>query len=694
MKMLTGKRLQRLEKKKKKMAALLEITKLNDKDREAKALALKQAEINADMLNNPNNSDKTNGQSLYRKRHCSETLDNSNSETIKEETDPGNAQDSISLTNKKPRLSGEEYAILKEELRERRQRLKAIPRLRLKGVGEHASLNIDSINKDRIPIFLSDVQHLLLYSLVGNRSPYLPTRWCHVDKINKLSHTVVLVLEGLSLDHFMAHQSMFPHITSNLEHHLEIVTPAAYGGSIVEELVAVPLTGTQSLKLIQQFGSLEAAMKCTGDLVKLLKTVFPIHPAVGANGKILSKEMMAQLPNGDEFSRTQLLLSPWQLVEEQYPLPLKGGLANEYQDYVLTKDEYVEASPKSPMFGVDCEMCKTSSGLSELTRISVVDEKLNIIYNSLVKPENQITDYLTRYSGITEEKLKGVTTTLADVQQALRTLLPPDAILVGQSLHFDLHALKMMHPYIIDTGVIFNFSGERNRKTKLQTLAREFLGLRIQEGRSGHDSIEDAAASMKLTQLKLANSVEFGDAVLLGQRSLEEMKFEIEQKRNSEQKLADKANLRKYGTSIFSHATKDKKTAAIIGCDGVMNEYAQYLKTSSLSIMDDKDFDQNDQVRLVVTEGNKQAIERTCQIAMEHAFTLCHLKIHEEQLQNEKLEKTFRAVNKWVQRLHQHTAVHGLVCVVFGGQSNAANGVCFLNLKKDVVPLSNNVAQA
>lgn len=38
MKMLTGKQLQRLEKKKKKMAALLEITKLNDKDREAKAL--------------------------------------------------------------------------------------------------------------------------------------------------------------------------------------------------------------------------------------------------------------------------------------------------------------------------------------------------------------------------------------------------------------------------------------------------------------------------------------------------------------------------------------------------------------------------------------------------------------------------------------------------------------------------------
>lgn len=68
----------------------------------------------------------------------------------------------------------------------------------------------------------------------------------------KVSHTVVLVVEGLSMYHFMAYESMFHHITTNMKHQLEVVTPAAYGGSVVEELVAVPLTGTQSDRLIKR----------------------------------------------------------------------------------------------------------------------------------------------------------------------------------------------------------------------------------------------------------------------------------------------------------------------------------------------------------------------------------------------------------------------------------------------------------
>lgn len=61
----------------------------------------------------------------------------------------------------------------------------------------------------------------------------------------------------------------------------------------------------------------------------------------------------------------------------------------------------------------------------------------------------------------------------------------------------------MLHPYIIDTSVIFNLSGERMRKTKLKVLSAEFLGEQIQNSASGHDSVEDATACMKLVQAKL-----------------------------------------------------------------------------------------------------------------------------------------------------------------------------------------------
>lgn len=682
MKNLTTKQLQRIEKKKKKMAALLEITKLNDKDREAKMLALKKASTEADQsnANDTDNSEVSIEDNVKRKRPCNEDLKETLLEDSTKKENVGGIEESDTLANKKPRLSGDEYLKLKQELRERKKKLKTIPRFHLKVAGESASLTINVKSENRVPIFLSDIQHLLLYSLHGHHSPYVPARWCHLEKYNRVTHTVVLVVEGLSLYHFMAYESMFPHITSKLEHRVEVVTPTAYGGSVIEDLAAVPITGIQSDKLLKQYGSLEAALQNNSDVIKLLRTVFPMHRDPSTYAEKFKTEY--GLPKTDKFPRTLLLLSLCQMVEENYPVPLKGELAKKYGHYIMTKDVYVEANERSPMFGLDCEMCKTTIGELELTRISLVDESMNVIYDSLVKPDNRITDYLTQFSGITKEMLEGVTTTLSDVQQTLRKLLPADAILVGQSLNSDLHTLKMMHPYIIDTSVIFNITGDRYRKTKLQILAREFLGERIQESSSGHCSTQDSQASMKLVQLKLENSVDYGDAVLLGRCNMEILKMKPEKRTDNQRSL--KTEIRKYATSIFKHVTKDQKTAAIVGNGEVMNEYSKYL-TSSINIMDDENFDKNDQVRLVVTDNNKQAVLRATQIAMEHAFTLCHVRIGQEKLKSDKIEKTFRTVNKWVHKLWQHMAVNGLACVIFSGENNAANGACFLNLKREIL---------
>lgn len=78
-----------------------------------------------------------------------------------------------------------------------------------------------------------------------------------------------------------------------------------------------------------------------------------------------------------------------------------------------------------------------------LARVAVVDENFDTCYHTYVKPDLEIVDYLTQFSGITEKTLENVNKNLADVQLDLQKLLPPDAILIGQSLQSDLKALKV-----------------------------------------------------------------------------------------------------------------------------------------------------------------------------------------------------------------------------------------------------------
>ena len=76
--------------------------------------------------------------------------------------------------------------------------------------------------------------------------------------------------------------------------------------------------------------------------------------------------------------KLRLLLSLNQMIDENYPLPLEGPMREKYKGYVFSQDEYAEVTDASPLYSVDCEMCMTSAGKMELTKICVVDSDLKV----------------------------------------------------------------------------------------------------------------------------------------------------------------------------------------------------------------------------------------------------------------------------------------------------------------------------
>ncbi|XP_012136383.1 uncharacterized protein LOC100879141 isoform X2 [Megachile rotundata] len=164
--------------------------------------------------------------------------------------------------------------------------------------------------------------------------------------------------------------------------------------------------------------------------------------------------------------------------------------------YVKTLSKGTPAEEQG-VYALDCEMCYTTQGL-ELTRITIIDEDCNVVYEALVKPQNPIIDYNTRFSGITEESMKDVTTTLLDVQATILTMFSDKTILVGHSLESDFKSLRLLHDTVVDTSVMFPHKNGYPQKRALKNLCSEYLRKLIQNDVGGHDSKEDAMACMEL----------------------------------------------------------------------------------------------------------------------------------------------------------------------------------------------------
>jgi RNA exonuclease 1 len=182
------------------------------------------------------------------------------------------------------------------------------------------------------------------------------------------------------------------------------------------------------------------------------------------------------------------------------------------EDAYVSESEIEQGSVTAgrQVISVDCEMCKAENDQLVLTRISLLHWDGTVAMDKLVKPDVTIKDYLTQWSGITAAMLEDVTTTLSDIQKELVELITPRTILVGHSLNSDLNALKLTHPFLIDTGILFPHPRGPPYKQSLKWLAQKYLQREVQKGAQGHDSVEDARTCLDLVKQKCEKGPKWG----------------------------------------------------------------------------------------------------------------------------------------------------------------------------------------
>lgn len=158
-----------------------------------------------------------------------------------------------------------------------------------------------------------------------------------------------------------------------------------------------------------------------------------------------------------------------------------------------------------PIIALDCEMVRSTDYRNILARVSIVDYDGNVLLNSYVSPHpHQILDYLTEFSGVRAEDLRGAPS-FPNVQRRVQNIID-NKIVVGHSLHNDFGALQLSHEIenkrdIGKSRFIINKYGNnmgqpRGQPVSLKTLAHLILNRNIQV--NGHDSIEDARAALDI----------------------------------------------------------------------------------------------------------------------------------------------------------------------------------------------------
>lgn len=150
---------------------------------------------------------------------------------------------------------------------------------------------------------------------------------------------------------------------------------------------------------------------------------------------------------------------------------------------------------------LDCEMAYTLNGM-EVVRVTVLDENDRVVFDVLVRPDTEVTDYNTRFSGVTKEMFDTERSVLFDEAiEMLKLYVSMKTIIIGHGLENDLITLRLLHFNVVDTALLYPNPRGRRYRFGLKDLIKRETGLDIQTaGEEGHSSAEDAAAASLLVR--------------------------------------------------------------------------------------------------------------------------------------------------------------------------------------------------
>ncbi|KAL8826203.1 MAG: hypothetical protein Q9170_007493 [Blastenia crenularia] len=169
----------------------------------------------------------------------------------------------------------------------------------------------------------------------------------------------------------------------------------------------------------------------------------------------------------------------------------------------------------------DCEMGYTTYGM-ELIRLTATTwpdgrELLDV----LVRPIGEILDLNSRFSGVWPDNFANaipygenespdsssalqIVESPAKARDLLFELLTPQTPLIGHALENDLNAVRILHPVIVDTCLLYAHPRGLPLRFGLKLLMKKHLGRDIQMGgEQGHDSKEDARAAGDLVRFRI-----------------------------------------------------------------------------------------------------------------------------------------------------------------------------------------------